>query len=121
MWFSRPTLPQRSFALPSCFTTGGRHVADNVTRPSFFSCYTTVRMTTFTNPACVKRARIESVDLLRGVIMILMPLDHTPDFFGTPGVNPTAPARTTVALFFTRCGTHFCTPVVFVVPSTAAR
>jgi uncharacterized membrane protein len=65
-------------------------------------------MTTITNPAGGKRMCIGSVDLLRGFIMILMALDHTRDFFGKTGVNPTDPAQTTVALFFTRWVTHFC-------------
>src|SRR5437763_10511120 len=47
--------------------------------------------------------------------MILMTLDHTRDFFGIPGVNPTDPARTTIPLFFTRWITHFCAPVFFLL------
>ena len=52
--------------------------------------------------------------------MILMALDHTRDFFGVAGVNPTNPARTTVALFFTRWITHFCAPVFFLLTGTGA-
>lgn len=61
------------------------------------------------------RARLDSVDLLRGVIMIVMALDHVRDYFAAPGVNPTDPATTTVALFFTRWITHFCAPVFFLL------
>lgn len=52
--------------------------------------------------------------------MILMALDHTRDFFGATGVNPTDPARTTVALFFTRWITHICAPVFFLLTGTGA-
>jgi uncharacterized membrane protein len=68
----------------------------------------------------VKRARIEAVDVLRGVIMIVMALDHVRDFFGVPGVNPTNPATTTAALFFTRWITHYCAPVFFLLTGTGA-
>jgi uncharacterized membrane protein len=68
----------------------------------------------------IKRARIESVDVVRGVIMIIMALDHVRDFFGNLAVNPTDPATTTYPLFFTRWITHFCAPVFFLLTGTGA-
>jgi uncharacterized membrane protein len=67
-----------------------------------------------------RRLRLESVDVLRGVIMIFMTLDHTRDFFGVTGFSPTDPAQTTIPLFFTRWVTHFCAPVFFLLTGTGA-
>jgi uncharacterized membrane protein len=64
--------------------------------------------------------RLESVDFLRGAVMILMALDHVREFFGDTTINPTDPATTTVALFFTRWLTHFCAPVFFLLTGTGA-
>jgi uncharacterized membrane protein len=66
------------------------------------------------------RARLEAVDVVRGVIMIIMALDHTRDYFGIPGQSPTNMATTTTALFFTRWITHFCAPVFFLLTGTGA-
>ena len=70
--------------------------------------------------ASPSRQRIESVDVLRGLVMILMALDHTRDFFGTFGANPTNLAATTAPLFFTRWITHLCAPVFFLLTGTGA-
>jgi uncharacterized membrane protein len=70
--------------------------------------------------AVSSRARVESVDVVRGVIMILMALDHTRDFFGIPGQNPTDLATSTPALFLTRWVTHICAPVFFLLTGTGA-
>ncbi|HEY3973364.1 MAG TPA: heparan-alpha-glucosaminide N-acetyltransferase domain-containing protein [Candidatus Sulfotelmatobacter sp.] len=67
-----------------------------------------------------KRARLESIDVVRGLIMILMAIDHTRDFFSNSGVNPTDPATTTIPLFFTRWITHFCAPTFFLLTGTGA-
>jgi uncharacterized membrane protein len=63
---------------------------------------------------------VDAVDLLRGVIMILMALDHTRDYFGNAAANPTDLATTTAPLFFTRWVTHFCAPVFFLLSGTGA-
>lgn len=66
------------------------------------------------------RARLESIDVVRGVIMIIMALDHTRDFFGIPGQSPTDLANATAALFLTRWITYFCAPVFFLLTGTGA-
>jgi uncharacterized membrane protein len=66
------------------------------------------------------RVRIESVDLARGIIMIVMALDHVRDFLAVPA-NPTNLATTTPALFFTRWITHFCAPVFCLLTGVGAR
>jgi uncharacterized membrane protein len=64
--------------------------------------------------------RLTSIDTLRGIVMILMALDHTRDFFGIPGISPTNLAQTTAPLFFTRWVTHICAPSFFLLTGTGA-
>src|ERR1700744_395190 len=54
--------------------------------------------------------RIATVDLLRGLIMIVMALDHTRDFFSSATVDPTNPLQSWPALYLTRWITHLCAP-----------
>lgn len=63
-------------------------------------------MSTTTIPGT--KYRIESIDILRGLIMLIMALDHTRDFFHLHSPTPTDLATTTPMLFFTRWITQFC-------------
>jgi uncharacterized membrane protein len=72
--------------------------------------------------AVAPRPRIDSIDLLRGIVMVIMVLDHTRDFAfaGTLHLDPTNLAQTTPAIFFTRWITHYCAPIFVLLAGTGS-
>src|SRR5437899_1753791 len=64
--------------------------------------------------------RLDSVDLLRGIIMVVMSLDHTREFLTNLTFPPENITQTWAALFFTRWITHFCAPLFVFLAGTGA-
>lgn len=70
-------------------------------------------------PTLARAPRVDAIDALRGLVMIIMALDHTRAFWGASGWDPD-PGDSTAGTFMTRWITHFCAPVFVLLAGTSA-
>lgn len=69
-------------------------------------------------PGTPGTARLDSIDMLRGLVIVLMAVDHARLAFGYTAFYPTDITMSTVGFFFTRWITHFCAPVFVLLAGT---
>lgn len=67
-----------------------------------------------------KPARVQGIDLLRGLVIVLMALDHVRDFWSPTPFRPEDLSQATPELFFTRWITHFCAPTFVLLAGVSA-
>lgn len=66
------------------------------------------------------KTRIASIDLLRGLVMVVMAIDHVRDMLHLGHPDATDLQVTTPSLFFVRWITHFCAPTFVLLSGVSA-
>src|SRR5262249_37692376 len=73
-------------------------------------------------PALAPGTRIQGLDIMRGLVIAVMALDHVRDYFHASGYayDPLDPMRTTALIYATRWVTHFCAPTFVFLAGVSA-
>ncbi|MBF9140486.1 DUF1624 domain-containing protein [Hymenobacter properus] len=61
-------------------------------------------------PSRAAVTRVQAIDVVRGLVMVIMALDHIREFWSPTRVRPEDVTQASALLFFTRWVTHFCAP-----------
>lgn len=88
--------------------------------PIFGLAFMTTKTLSTISTLPATKVRISSIDLLRGLVMLIMAIDHVRDNFLQGAPNPTDLHTTTPILFFTRWITHFCAPTFVFLSGVSA-
>jgi uncharacterized membrane protein len=73
-----------------------------------------------THPESAAGTRLRSIDILRGLVIVIMAFDHVRDYFTGVRFDPLDPAQTTAVFYGTRWITHFCAPVFILLAGVSA-
>jgi len=81
-----------------------------------------VKIASAAAPAAAPSARLSDIDMFRGLVVVLMALDHVRDYFHVGGfrIDPLDPAQTTPLLYLTRWITHLCAPAFVFLAGVSA-
>ncbi|GAB3642002.1 hypothetical protein GCM10027423_26380 [Spirosoma arcticum] len=71
-------------------------------------------------PPTPKSDRLPAIDLLRGLIVVLMTIDHARDFWSATPYRPEDVTQASAALFITRWVTHLCAPTFVLLAGLSA-